>query len=52
MCVDLVRLHHAPGRVEVLKSGARYLTVNERPDMLERCFPTRTSSAACWPASS
>ena len=40
MVVDLVRLHHAPGRVDILKHGARYLTIAERPDALARMLPT------------
>jgi 2,5-dihydroxypyridine 5,6-dioxygenase len=38
--VDLARLHHAPGRVEIINAGARMLTVGERPDALERMFPS------------
>lgn len=41
MVVDLVRLHHCPGRVEVLAAGKRMLTIVESPDTLLRLFPTQ-----------
>jgi 2,5-dihydroxypyridine 5,6-dioxygenase len=47
MVVDLVRLHHAPGRVDVLKHGGRYLTIAERPDALARMFPTEDLKRRC-----
>lgn len=50
MVVDLVRLEHAPGRVEALAAGRRMLTIVEPPDALERMFPTQELKARCLSA--
>ena len=50
MVVDLVRLHHAPGRVDVINAGGRYLSITERPDALARMFPTEDLKRRCLAA--
>lgn len=50
MVVDLVRLEHAPGRVEALAAGRRMLTIVEPPDALERMLPTPELKASCLAA--